>query len=247
VEDLDVFWTSFLVFAVVFTVVELVRPARKLRYRKALPGDVVAFAVYQLAVIPAATWITINALRDPLYGHVHIPSLVFQVWLPLRIAVFYLAADLGSYWMHRLMHTRHAWRLHRWHHSPTQVYWFSGVRASLLQQLLFNLPTVFALVVVADLPAWIISAMVVEGVARNNWMHMNVSWRSNWLERVFVTPRYHHVHHSSDAALHDGNYGALFSIWDRLFGTYIDPDTATPRTFGTGEKKRDPVLMMIGI
>jgi len=96
-------------------------------------------------------------------------------------------------------------------------------------------------------PLWVFLAIIVEEVARNHWMHMNVSWRSNWLELVLVTPRYHHIHHSSDAALHDGNYGGLFTFWDRMFGTYVDPDATVPRQFGTGEKRRDTVLLMIGI
>jgi sterol desaturase/sphingolipid hydroxylase (fatty acid hydroxylase superfamily) len=242
VDKLDVFWTSYVALAVIFTVAELVRPARKVRYAKALPLDLVAFAVYQLAVFPAAAWVT-----DPVYGYIHVPSLVLDVWLPVRVAVFYLLADLGSYWMHRLMHTRHVWRVHRWHHSPTQLYWLAGVRATIPQQLLFNLPAVLALPILAGAPVWVYLAILVEGIARNNWMHMNVSWRSRWLERVLVTPRYHHIHHSADAALHDGNYGSLFSFWDRLFGTYVDPEVTRPKAFGTGEKKRDPVLLMIGI
>jgi len=127
------------------------------------------------------------------------------------------------------------------------AYWLAGVRASLPQQILFNLPYIAAVPLLVGIPAWGILALTLEGVVRNNWMHMNVVWRSNWIERVFVTPRYHHIHHSADAQLHDGNYGSLFSIWDRLFGTYLDPDTTVPRTFGTGEKKRDPVLLMIGL
>jgi len=121
------------------------------------------------------------------------------------------------------------------------------VRTTLPQQILFNLPYIVATPLIVGVPAWAILAMAAEEVIRNHWMHMNVSWRSNWLERVLVTPRYHHIHHSSDAKLHDGNYGGLFSIWDRLFGTYIDPDLTVPKTFGTGEKKRDPVWLMIGV
>jgi hypothetical protein len=44
-----------------------------------------------------------------------------------------------------------------------------------------------------------------------------------------------------------GNYGSLFSLWDRMFGTYLDPDTTKVRKFGLGNEKRDPALLMIGI
>jgi sterol desaturase/sphingolipid hydroxylase (fatty acid hydroxylase superfamily) len=246
--DTDGFWIanlgllSFAGLGVICTVAEVVKPAHKLRYRKVVPPDVVAFVVYQLIVFPAAVYVCL-----PVTGLVRMPSAVFEVPLALRVIALYLFADLGSYWMHRLLHTRHAWRMHRWHHSPTRMYWLAGVRATIPQQILFNLPGALAVPIIADAPLWLFSVMIVEGVARNHWMHMNVTWRSSWIEWVFVTPRYHHIHHSADAALHDGNYGSLFTIWDRLFGTYLDPDVTKPRAFGTGENKRDPVLLMIGI
>jgi sterol desaturase/sphingolipid hydroxylase (fatty acid hydroxylase superfamily) len=244
VDWLSPFWISYLGFGAICTVIELVRPARKLRYRKALPGDLVAFVVYQLAITPIAAYACAPAVAFALH---HLSATVASLPFAPRILAYYLAADFGSYWMHRLMHTRHLWRLHRWHHSPQQLYWLSGVRASLPQQILFNLPYIAALPILSGGPNWIGVVVIVEGVLRNDWMHMNVRWRSNWLERVLVTPRYHQIHHSDDAELHDGNYGSLFSIWDRLFGTYLDPDTTEPRKFGTGEPPRDPVLLALGI
>jgi sterol desaturase/sphingolipid hydroxylase (fatty acid hydroxylase superfamily) len=246
--DTDAFWISYLGiivyvgFGAACTLAELVWPARKLRYGKALPLDAVAFAFYQLAVFPAAVWVS-----DPVTGVVHMPAAVLAVPLAIRLVALYLIADLGSYWMHRLMHTRHVWRVHRWHHSSTRVYWLSGVRSTIPQQVLFNLPFALAVPILAGAPLSLFLGIVVEGVVQNHWMHMNVGWGARWLEWVLVTPRYHHIHHSADAQQHDGNYGALFAIWDHLFGTYLDPDAVTPRAFGTGEKQRDPVLLMIGI
>ena len=239
---LQLFWLSYIGFGVVITVAELVVPARKLKYRKALPMDVIAFAVYQFAMVPAAVYIT-----DPLYHYVPIPSAVTEIVWPIRLVTFYLLADMGSYWMHRLMHTRHVWRVHRWHHSPTELYWLAGVRATIPQQILFNLPYIAFIPILAGAPLWVFAAMMVEGVLRNHWQHMNVTWRSNWLELAIVTPRFHHIHHSSEIELHDANFGSLFTIWDRLFGTYRSPDKHVPKKFGTGEPKRDPVLLMIGI
>ena len=52
-----------------------------------------------------------------------------------------------------------------------------------------------------------------------------------------VTPRYHHVHHSENPSHANVNFGVTFSIWDRLFGTYLDPDgLKTSITFGIGEQ-----------
>ncbi len=243
-RQLDPLWISYIAFGVLFTVVELTRPARRLRYRKSLLRDIAAALVYQFGVTTAANYICSPAGE---FAKSHLSASVAALWLAPRVVVFYLAADLGSYWMHRLMHTHRLWRVHRWHHSPEQLYWLAGTRASIPQQVLFNLPTIAALPILAGAPGWLVVAILIEGMFRNNWMHANLTWRSNWLELIFVTPRYHHIHHSSDAELHDGNYGSLFTLWDRLFGTYLDPDTTRPKKFGTGEPPRDPVWMALGV
>ena len=238
----QLFWTAYIGLGVLATIAELVIPARRLKYGKALPMDLVAFAVYQLAMVPAAYFVT-----DPIKGYIPVPSLLREIPWPIRFVAFYLLADMGSYWMHRLMHSKHLWRVHRWHHSPVYLYWLAGVRATIPQQILFNLPFIVFLPLLAGAPLWAFVFMLIEGVWRNHWQHMNVTWRSNWLEYVIVTPRFHHIHHASDAELHDTNFGSLFTMWDRLFGTYRSPDEHVPKKFGTGEPRRDPVLLMIGV
>jgi sterol desaturase/sphingolipid hydroxylase (fatty acid hydroxylase superfamily) len=236
-------WSVYIGFGVVCTIAELARPAHKLRYRKSVLLDGVAFGFFQLAVVPVAAYAS-----EPIARAIHMPAAVLELPLALRIVAVYLVADLGSYWMHRLMHTRHVWRIHRWHHSATQVYWFSGVRATIPQQILFNLPFAIVAPLLAGAPAWVFVAIGIENIVRNHWMHVNFAWRSNWLEWVLVTPRYHHLHHATDADLHDANYGSLFTFWDRLFGTYVDPDGHRPKHFGTGDKKeRDTVLLLLGV
>jgi len=117
------------------------------------------------------------------------------------------------------------------------MYWLAGYRASLLQQVLFNLPWVMAFSVFGHAPWWMYWAVLFSHMLLNDWMHMNVTWRSNWLEWIVVTPRYHHIHHSKNAAHANANFGVTFSIWDRLFGTYVDPEKfTTPITFGIGER-----------
>jgi sterol desaturase/sphingolipid hydroxylase (fatty acid hydroxylase superfamily) len=56
-----------------------------------------------------------------------------------------------------------------------------------------------------------------EHILRNNWMHMNVTWPSKWLEWVIVTPRYHQIHHSDNPNHYLSNLGSLFTVWDRIY------------------------------
>jgi sterol desaturase/sphingolipid hydroxylase (fatty acid hydroxylase superfamily) len=237
-----IFLGSGFLFACAAAVAELLRPARDVPYRKVFPRDLLVFAFYGLAIVPLA-----GRASGPIQGHFHFPDLLMQLPVWARVVIYYLLADLSSYLMHRLMHTKYMWRAHKWHHSPRYMYFMTSVRASLVQQFLFNVAPFLAIPILSGAPAWIFLAIGVEGVFRNDWMHMNVAWRSRWLELLFVTPRYHHIHHSDDPALHNANYGSLFSIWDRLFGTWVDPDRFTaPLTFGTGEKD-NAVRMIVGI
>lgn len=237
VWPLNLFWTVYLGLGLVVTIVELVRPAHRVDYRARVPFDLVAMFAYQFVMFPVALRVT-SSIRIT-----YLPE-IYEIPLAVRVAFYYLAADFGSYWLHRFMHSRRVWRIHRFHHSATQLYWLAGVRSTIPQQILFNLPYIWVGPLIGGAPVWLYQAILVEGVVRNHWQHMNVTWRSRWIEYVFVTPRYHHLHHS---AHHHGNYGSLFTFWDRLFKTRVDPDVAKVKKFGTGEPKRDPVLLMIGI
>jgi sterol desaturase/sphingolipid hydroxylase (fatty acid hydroxylase superfamily) len=65
--------------------------------------------------------------------------------------------------------------------------------------------------------------------------HTELYRRPTVLDRVFVTPSTHRVHHGSNAAYLDKNFGSMLVIWDRLFGTYV-PETE-PVVYGlTGNK-----------
>ena len=127
------------------------------------------------------------------------------------------------------------------------MYWLGGVRATLPQQFMVNVPYVLAYPSVDISPWWMGLAIAVTSAIQNDWMHMNVTWRSNWLEWVFVTPRYHHIHHSDNPEHYVTNLANLFTIWDRLFGTYINPETVqTKLSFGIGEKG-NPVRVVLGV
>jgi sterol desaturase/sphingolipid hydroxylase (fatty acid hydroxylase superfamily) len=78
------------------------------------------------------------------------------------------------------------------------------------------------------------------------WEHTNVKVNVGPLSWVIITPAYHRIHHS--ATIHRGkNLGTTFSIWDRMFGTYVDPATA-PDLFPLGlgepvEAKKIPRML----
>ncbi|MBI2204494.1 MAG: sterol desaturase family protein [Candidatus Rokubacteria bacterium] len=231
----------FLGFGLLFTVLELVRPARRIDYRTVVKKDIGALVVYQAVFGPAALYVSSFAQPDlSLFRWVtHVP------W-PIRIVLFVVLTDLASYWLHRAMHGRHLWRVHRWHHSPRYMYWLAGIRATLPQQVLFNLPGALCLPLLIGAPLWVFFLLLAQPFIVNDWMHANLTWRSDRLEWVLVTPRYHHVHHSADPRHHAMNLGAMFTAWDRLFGTYVNPDEVGELSFGIGTSVL-PVRLALGL
>jgi sterol desaturase/sphingolipid hydroxylase (fatty acid hydroxylase superfamily) len=163
------------------------------------------------------------------------------------VLCYLVVADLGHYWIHRLMHHEYLWRIHKWHHAPDYMYWLMGVRATLPQQVLVNLPYIVAYSFLGLSPWWMVLAVGAGHVLQNDWMHLNVTWRSSWLEWLIVTPRYHHVHHSDQPEHYRANLAALFTAWDRVFGTYVNPgELRNELSFGIGERV-PPVRLFLGV
>ncbi|MEJ1963832.1 MAG: sterol desaturase family protein [Gammaproteobacteria bacterium] len=226
----------------ILTAVERLYPAHSPPTWSERWRDVGAMLVVGLAAAPAAAyanrWFAIRPA---------IPHLIMELPLVARFFLYLVIADFGHYWVHRLLHTRHLWRVHKWHHQPTYMYWLAGVRGSFLQSVLVNLPYIFAGVLLQIAPAWMAVAILSINVLQNDWMHLNVGWGTRWLEWFVVTPRYHHLHHSDDPVHYRGNLAPLFTVWDRLFGTYVDPARVTHKiSFGIGERV-SPVRLAVGV
>lgn len=88
--------------------------------------------------------------------------------------------------------------------------------------LLFAVPQVFIgyyLLELAPLEAGIAFSA---GVVVNIWIHANIWVDLGPLEWIFITPNYHRIHHGAKD-FSSKNLGFILTIWDRIFGTYVDP------------------------
>jgi sterol desaturase/sphingolipid hydroxylase (fatty acid hydroxylase superfamily) len=236
------FFLLFICRAILFTVLEMARPARVVAYRAVFMNDLTASLAYAYLIFPLAAKLSMVAP-----GYHSFPASIGELPLSVRVILYFVLADFGHYWIHRLIHKQFLWRVHKWHHSPAYMYWLGGVRATLPQQCLVNIPYVIASPLLDISPWWMAIALGTISTVQNDWMHMNVTWRSNWLEWMFVTPRYHHIHHSIDSKYYTANMSNLLSIWDRLFGTYVNPDRVKADfAFGIIDKE-NPIRLMVGV
>jgi sterol desaturase/sphingolipid hydroxylase (fatty acid hydroxylase superfamily) len=165
-------------------------------------------------------------------------------WLA-AFALTLVADSLAFYWAHRLMHaTPLLWRVHRVHHADGAVDVSTSLRNHPLE-LIVTMPVAAGVILAVGSPVSVVVAVQTVQVAATLWQHAAIALPRS-LDRtlawVFVTPRLHRLHHSPDRSLHDSNYGELFSLWDRMFGTL-----ATIEVRGavglTGERARPDRLL----
>jgi sterol desaturase/sphingolipid hydroxylase (fatty acid hydroxylase superfamily) len=241
---MDFDYTPYLIYwsiGAVFCLVEWRYPARPVQYRLVFIKDLLALGTYNLFFL--ATVFVTDRIAIPNYVPWRFQSLPFAV----KVVFFVLVIDCSGYWLHRLWHTAWLWRIHQWHHSPTYMYWLAGIRASLPQVIMAAIPFVIWLPLLKPVPPLFFILYSVYLIVTNNWMHMNVTWRSRRLEWIFVTPRYHHVHHGDDPRFYMRNFGVVFTFWDRLFGTYADPEVAGPEIRFGIQESAGPIRLAIGL
>jgi sterol desaturase/sphingolipid hydroxylase (fatty acid hydroxylase superfamily) len=144
----------------------------------------------------------------------------------VKILLGLLATDLALYWVHRAMHASPTlWRTHVFHHSIEDLYWLSGARTSVTHLLLFAAPQVILAWYVFGLTTGEAAIAFSIGVVVNLWVHTNLRATLGPLDWLVITPAFHRIHHGRDV-IPSKNLAFLFTLWDRLFGTYEDPRRA---------------------
>jgi sterol desaturase/sphingolipid hydroxylase (fatty acid hydroxylase superfamily) len=152
-------------------------------------------------------------------------------WLPMMPMWAYaliglLVLDLiGAYFIHWLEHKIKAlWQFHVIHHTDRNVDTTSANRHHPGESV-FRLVFTTIAVVVTGAPMWLVFLYQSLSVLLSQFNHANIAlpkWLDNTLSWIIITPDMHHVHHHYVQPYTDSNYGNIFSIWDRMFGTYMD-------------------------
>ena len=139
--------------------------------------------------------------------------------------------DLCYYWNHRLGHEISLlWAAHSVHHQSEEYNLSTALRqtsSSFLFSWVFYLP-LFLL----GFPADVLITVAAVNLIYQFWVHTQQIRRLGVLDRIFVTPSNHRVHHAQNQAYIDKNYGGILVLWDRLFGTFVEESDDEPVVFG---------------
>jgi sterol desaturase/sphingolipid hydroxylase (fatty acid hydroxylase superfamily) len=241
---------SFFLLVGAFELWERLRPARKVDRLADLKIDLFSFA---LAVLMARlSRRAVDAALGVISPGFVLDSLDYiRAWPDwLKIAVSLVLVDFTIYWIHRAQHRfDFMWRTHKWHHSIEHMYWFAGFRTSFFHSFIYNIPQTVVPMQLFHLSPLAAGAAYSLALFIQFWEHTNVKVNIGWLKYIFITPQYHRVHHS--ATTNQGmNLGTTFSLWDRMFGTYVDPDVlpeSYPLGLGEPVEKKELPRMLLGV
>ncbi len=150
-------------------------------------------------------------------------------WLPHMNSWIYtlvglLLLDLiGAYLVHFIEHkVRFLWRFHLIHHTDTWIDTTSANRHHPGESVIRFVFTVLGVLIVGS-PMWMVFLYQSLSVVFSQFNHANIPLPKKWdklLSYIIISPDMHKVHHHYKLPYTDSNYGNIFSVWDRIFGTY---------------------------
>lgn len=149
------------------------------------------------------------------YQHIALFNLPDTWWVWVAAFVLY---DFCYYWNHRLGHEMSLlWAAHVVHHSSEEYNLTTALRQTSggFLSWVFYLP----MALLGFDPLMVISVGALNLVYQF-WVHTRHIGKMGWYEWIFITPSNHRVHHAQNQIYLDRNYGGVFIIWDRLFGSF---------------------------
>ena len=131
--------------------------------------------------------------------------------------------DFFYYWFHRISHERQIfWASHVAHHQSEDYNLSTALRQTGTGAFItwvFYIP-----VFLIGVPSYVFVSVASINLIYQFWVHSEHIPKLGWYEKYFVTASNHRVHHAQNDNYIDKNYGGVFIIWDRMFGTYKEED-----------------------
>ncbi|MDR2272907.1 MAG: sterol desaturase family protein, partial [Sphingobacterium sp.] len=167
----------------------------------------------------------------------------FFVWVYQNFAIFHIEANVWTwvilflftdflwYWYHRYSHEINLlWAAHVVHHQSEDYNFTVAARITIFQAVFRSL--FWAFIPLLGFPPFMMTAILLIHGVYPFFSHTQTVGNLGILERIFVTPSHHRVHHSSNELYLDKNYGDILIIWDKLFGTFISEQKDEPCVYG---------------
>jgi sterol desaturase/sphingolipid hydroxylase (fatty acid hydroxylase superfamily) len=206
-------------------ILERLSGAKTTQYKTAgFRQDLVYWFLYSGGIFHTLITIYVLGLLAP---HLNVFDVKLLDFIPqqhyfLRAAIYYVIGDFIVYWMHRWQHSsKFLWAFHTTHHSQKNLSFITLNRFHPIEELLLAVFTYVPLLMLgATAQDWVPLILLYRVVVY--LQHSQIRWRLGPLGKILVTPHFHAVHHSTDPAHYDRNFGGTLSVWDHCFGTAVE-------------------------
>ncbi len=228
-------------FVILWTVIgplQRWRPVEPVTDPAGVRVDMLYTAIHRLGLFRMALFFTLDTWSDTFFGALRVagwdtfqldalwPGVTDLAWVSL--VLYLVVMDALNYWIHRGQHQfEWWWRLHSLHHSQRQMTMWSDNRNHLLDDVLKDVIFVVVAQLIGIAPGQFV-AIVAFTQLSESFQHANLRlWFGRVGERLWVSPRFHRLHHSigighesaGKQTLGGHNFGVLLPWWDMLFGT----------------------------
>lgn len=185
-----------------------------------MAGQVFARGLAAAALAPVYLWAYKNRLLD------------LDIRSAAALAALFLLSEFSYYWFHRFSHTvRWMWTNHSVHHSSTKLNFTAAGRLGWTNLFsggwLFLVPLAWL-----GFPPVAVLGMFSANLAYQFFLHTEMFGRLGPLEWIFNTPAHHRVHHATNEACRDRNFGGVLIVFDRLFGTFAEAPEGEKLSYG---------------
>ena len=211
-----------------FWTIEGIIPLASLRYAKWKHAGLNFFFTFTTIVINFMFAGTILLVSD--WANSHNFGLLQMVEMPLWLftIVGLLVLDLvGAYFIHWLEHrVKVMWRFHLVHHTDTYVDTTTANRHHPGESVFRAVFTILG-VLLLGAPMWLVMLYQAASAFLSQFNHADIRLPErldNAISWFLVSPNMHKVHHHNVLPYTDSNFGNIFSVWDRLFGTFMSLD-----------------------
>ena len=237
---LDWLLLDILISAFIFIPIELFLPKRldQSKFHEEWRTDLVYFVISHLFVQITAVLIKFPAeLVFSNIGLSTVQSLVQDIWFLPQLFLALLISDLFQYTAHYFFHKiPYLWRFHAVHHSIINIDWLAGSRIHFVDLIAVRAFSYLPLYILG-FSSSVFNAYIILVSLQAVLAHTNTRINFGFWKYIFVTPQYHHWHHSSNPKAHDKNFAIHFPFIDMLFGTYYPIGETWPENTGLGETR----------
>jgi sterol desaturase/sphingolipid hydroxylase (fatty acid hydroxylase superfamily) len=209
----------------IFWLIENAFPLFKFKYNKWQHAGINFFLTLTTIIVNfCLAFILLKTADWTISNHFGILQWLPEVPLWLYTLIGLLLLDLiGAYLVHLIQHkTKFLWRFHLIHHTDTWIDTTSANRHHPGESVIRFAFTTLGVLIIGS-PMWMVFLYQTLSVIATQFNHANISLPKKldvFLSYFIVSPDMHKVHHHYVLPYTDSNYGNIFSVWDRLFGTY---------------------------